>query len=285
MTSPSGAESPSSIGPFLVWQQPHPIFYAELVYRERGDRATLERFREVVFETAEFIASYATLDPATSRYALGPPLQCAQEIFPKDRTSNCTFELAYWRWGLETAQTWRVRLGLTRHPEWDKVLAGLARLPIRDGRYLFAATAPGSFEDPRWAKDHPAVTAAFGMLPAPGVDRETMLRTFDWIWQRWSWADTWGWDYPMLAMTAARLGDPARAIDALLLDTPKNVYRANGHNHQRPGLTIYLPGNGGLLYAAAFMAAGWDGAPDRPAPGFPADGRWIVRSERLRRAP
>jgi hypothetical protein len=285
MTSPSGTESPSSIGPFLVWQQPHPIFYAELVYRERADRATLERFRDVVFDTAEFMASYATLDAAASRYVLGPPLQCAQEIFPKDRTSNCTFELAYWRWGLETAQTWRVRLGLTRDQEWDTVLAGLAALPVRDGKYLFAATAPGSFDDPRLAKDHPTVTAAFGLLPGPGVDRETMRRTFDWIWQRWSWADTWGWDYPMLAMTAARLGDPARAIDALLLDTPKNVYRANGHNHQRPGLTIYLPGNGGLLYAAAFMAAGWDGAPDRPAPGFPADGRWVVRSERLRRAP
>ena len=30
MTSPSGAESPSPVGPFLVWQEPHPIFYAEL---------------------------------------------------------------------------------------------------------------------------------------------------------------------------------------------------------------------------------------------------------------
>ena len=39
----------------------------------------------------------------------------------------------------------------------------------------------------------------------------------------------------MMAMTAARLGKPDRAIDALLMDTPKNVYRANGHNHQRPG--------------------------------------------------
>ncbi|HEX2339991.1 MAG TPA: hypothetical protein VHI98_05870 [Vicinamibacterales bacterium] len=285
MTSPSGVESPSSVGPFLVWQQPHPIFYAELVYRERADPATLDRFRDVVFDSAEFMASYATFDPATARYVLGPPLQCAQEIFPKDRTSNCTFELAYWRWGLETAQVWRGRLGLARHPEWDKVLAGLAPIPVRDGKYLFAGSAPGSFDDPRWAKDHPAVTAAFGILPGPGVDRETMRRTLDWIWERWSRPDTWGWDYPMIAMTAARLGDPSRAIDALLLDTPKNHYRTNGHNHQRPGLTIYLPGNGGLLYAAAFMAAGWDGAPDRPAPGFPADGRWIVRSERLRGAP
>jgi len=59
----------------------------------------------------------------------------------------------------------------------------------------------------------------------------------------------------------------------------------NGHNHQRAGLTIYLPGNGALLYAVAMMAAGWDGALDRPAPGFPSGGRWVVRWEGLRRAP
>jgi len=35
----------------------------------------------------------------------------------------------------------------------------------------------------------------------------------------------------------------------------------------------------------AMMAAGWDGAPARPAPGFPADGRWQVRWEGLRRMP
>jgi hypothetical protein len=34
MTSPSGAESPSPVGPFLIWQEPHPIFYAELCWRE-----------------------------------------------------------------------------------------------------------------------------------------------------------------------------------------------------------------------------------------------------------
>ena len=65
----------------------------------------------------------------------------------------------------------------------------------------------------------------------------------------WQWADTWGWDYPLVAMTAARVGEPEIAIDALLMDTPKNRYHPNGHNYQRPGLTIYLPGNGGLLSA------------------------------------
>ena len=33
------------------------------------------------------------------------------------------------------------------------------------------------------------------------------------------------------------------------------------------------------------MAAGWDGAPEGHAPGFPADGRWQVRWEGLRRMP
>ena len=124
-----------------------------------------------------------------------------------------------------------------------------------------------------------------GMLPGPGVDRATMRRTLDWIWENWNWAETWGWDCPMLAMCAARLGEPERAVDALLLDTPKNHYAVNGHNYQRPGLPVYLPGNGGLLYAAAMMAGGWDGAPDRHAPGFPDNGQWTVRSEGLIRAP
>jgi len=50
-------------------------------------------------------------------------------------------------------------------------------------------------------------------------------------------------------------------------------------------LTIYLPANGGLLYATALMAAGWDGAPERNAPGFPDNGQWNVRWENLRPAP
>jgi hypothetical protein len=285
MTDASGAESPSSIGPFLVWQQPHPIFYAELVYRERADRATLAMYEDVVSQTAAFMASFPAEDAPNDRLVLGPPLHCAQEVFPKDRTTNCAFELAYWRWGLETAQKWRERSGKPREPAWDRVLARLPPMAVADGRYLFAESAPDSYRDPRWARDHPSVTAALGVLPGRDVDPSTMRRTLDWIWTHWSWADTWGWDYPMVAMTAARLGDPERAVDALLLDTPKNRYRANGHNHQRPGLTIYLPGNGGLLYAVALMAAGWDDGPPKHAPGFPDNGRWRVRFEGLRRAP
>ena len=285
MTSPSGAESPSPVGPFLVWQEPHPIFYAELCYRANTNQATLEKFKDIVFQTADFIASYAAWDTNTSRYVLGPTLQSAQEIFPKDKTFNPTFELTYFRWALETAQQWHTRLGLPREKKWDDVLNGLAKPSVADGKYLFTETTLDSYTNPKWNADHPAVVGALSFVPGPGIDFATMQNTFDWVWKNWNWPDTWGWDYPMLAMTAARLGEPERAVEALLLDTPKNHYALNGHVYQRPGLTIYLPANGGLLYATALMAAGWDGAPKKNAPGFPDNGQWNVRWENLRTAP
>ena len=35
------------------------------------------------------------------------------------------------------------------------------------------------------------------------VDRETMRRTLHKVMRDWQWQDTWGWDFPMAAMTAA----------------------------------------------------------------------------------
>jgi hypothetical protein len=100
---PDGREAPGTIGPFLIWQQPHPIYYAELLWRAHRDRETLERYREIVFETAEFMASFPEVDG--ERYILAPPLIPAQESYAESRTTvvNPTFELAYWSWELETA--------------------------------------------------------------------------------------------------------------------------------------------------------------------------------------
>jgi hypothetical protein len=82
-------------------------------------------------------------------------------------------------------------------------------------------------------------------------------------------------------MTAARLGETQIAVDALLMNTEKNRYLPNGHNWQRANLPCYLPGNGGMLYAAAMMSGGWPGATRKRAPGFPDDGSWHVRAEGL----
>jgi hypothetical protein len=279
MVGPAGGDSPSPIGPLLIWQQPHPIFYAELCYRTHGDRATLQRFRRMVFESAEFMASFAHRDAKTGRFLLGPPVIPAQENHPPRETWNPTFELAYWAWGLKTAQRWRQRSGLQRNPQWDLVIEKLARLPVGDGVYLAHENCPQTFSQRN--TDHPSMLGALGVLAGDGVHRETMRRTLERVMREWQWDKTWGWDYPLVAMTAARLGENKIAVDALLMETEKNRYLANGHNWQRQNLPCYLPGNGGLLYALAMMATGWQGAPRLQAPGFPDDGSWNVRSEGL----
>jgi hypothetical protein len=155
---------------------------------------------------------------------------------------------------------------------------------MRDGLYVNAESAPTTFTDADQRRDHPTLLGAYGFVGSPRVDRDAMRRTLARVMKDWQWAETWGWDYPLVAMTAARLVQPSVAIDALLMETPKNRYHPNGHNYQRPGLTIYLPGNGGLLSAVAAMAVGWRESRTRHAPGFPTDG-WTVRWERLRGLP
>jgi hypothetical protein len=288
MVADDGRESPSTIGVFLIWQQPHPIYYAELLYRiQRDDKAILEKYQNLVFETAKFMASYVYWDQKTERYVLGPPLIPAQEIYHPDSTWNPTFELSYWAFGLKTAQQWRERLGLERVEKWDQIIAHLSKLPVNNGLYQNAEMAMNTFEPSAefQRNDHPTLLGAFGMLPNDSVDLAIMTNTLAKVMQSWNWETTWGWDYPMIAMTAARVGKPDLAIDALLIDVPKNTYLNNGHNYQSADLPIYLPGNGGLLTAVAMMAAGWDGAPDIPTPGFPKDGNWSVKYEGLNPLP
>ncbi|HSW51274.1 MAG TPA: hypothetical protein VLH09_13910, partial [Bryobacteraceae bacterium] len=279
MTATDGYDSPSPIGPLLIWQQPHPIAMAELCYQSRPSRETLDRYAEIVMDSAEFMVSFAVYDARRSRFVLGPPVIPAQENHPPRETWNPAFELAYWNRGLEIAQIWRERLGMRRQSEWDRVRQRLSELPVAGGVYLAHENCPQTFTERN--HDHPSMLAALGVLPGPGVDRGIMRNTLRRVFDSWSWPDTWGWDYPMLAMTAARVGEPSLAVDSLFIDSPKNRWLPNGHNYQRPNLPLYLPGNGGLLAAVALMAAGWQDGPGTHAPGFPS-GSWVVRQEGIR---
>jgi hypothetical protein len=283
MTDNEGEESPSSVGAFLIWQQPHIIYFAELVYRDHPDAKTLDKYKKLVFATADFMASYAYYDPAKRRYILGKGVIPAQERFKAEETFNPTYELVYWHWALSIAQKWRQRLQLPRNKKWDDVLNKLSPLPVQDNKYLFTESGIDSYTNPEYKTDHPSVFGALGMLPGTLlVDTIIMKNTFDWIWNNWSWKDTWGWDFPMTAMTATRLGMPDKAIDALLMPVQTNTYLNNGHNYQDNRLTIYLPGNGGLLAAIAMMCAGYEGS-KLANPGIPKDGKWKVRWEGLKK--
>jgi hypothetical protein len=273
---PEGRSAPWKGNQVLLWKQPHPIFFAELDYRLHPNRATLEKWRDIVFGTAENMADYPARDKTTGIYSL-------QFVMPPSElgiTTNTVFDLAYWRWGLDTAQVWRERLGLAREPHWDEVRKNLAPLPVNDGVYVHSAEWTDTYT--KRAYEHPDPVGVLGMLPPmDGVDAATAQRTVHKVWDTWSWDRTWGWDCPWMAMAAARTGEPQIAVDALLKDSARNQYDKRGINNG-----WYLPGNGGLLYAVAMMAAGWDGAPaGKHAPGFPADGNWVVKWEGLNQAP
>jgi hypothetical protein len=315
MVGPEGRESPSTINPFLVWQQPHPIFLAELLYRANPGGDTLSRYRDVVFESARLLASLP--HPDGDRLVLGPPLIPAQEVFPPLTTFNPTFELEYFRFGLQIAQEWLRRLGSERNLGWDRVIARLSPLPVKDGLYLATESTPQLWDQARSPqcsggrtapaclnRDHPSFVLALGLLPGDRVDRETMRRTFAAVLRDWDLRQTWGWDFPMLAMTAARLGLRDQAVEMLLGPAANFRFGAAGMTPRvqidergpaggadrgaapayRTIADTYFPSNGALLWAVALMAGGWDGA-RAPHPGFPDDGTWKIRSEGLRRLP
>lgn len=279
MTDLNGNDSPSGVGEFLIWQQPHIIYFAELCYRQHPDKETLEKYSQLIFATADFMAGFARWDESTKKYFLGPPLIPAQESLEKEKTFNPPFELAYWHWGLSVAQKWRERLGMPVNDDWQKVIDGLPGFAQKNSLYLAAESAPDSYENEHYYSDHPMVLGAFGMMPGTvEMDTAIMAATFDHIEKIWNWPRTWGWDYPMAAMCATRLGKPEKAVNLLLKDVKKNTYLKNGHNWQDNRLRIYLPGNGGLLTAVAMMCAGFEGN-TKKNPGFPDD--WKVKWENL----
>jgi hypothetical protein len=253
MVGPEGRDSPSPIAPLLIWQQPHPIYYAELSYRRNPTKETLEKWSEIVFGSADFMASYAAME-GNGRYALGPPLKSVPEHTETMETHNPTFELAYWRFGLRIAQSWRGRMGMAIDPKWQDVLDRLAPLPQDGGFYLMQEGMTDTYM--KWNWEHPSLVGAYGMQPGDGVNPETMRRSLKKVLDEWQWDKCWGWDFPMAAMAAAKLNEPELAVRALMIESVKNKYLPNGHVYQRPNLPAYLPANGGLLSAVAMMATG-----------------------------
>jgi len=281
-TGPNGAEWPHPIHAWLIWQQPHPIFFADLDYRAHPNKNTLLKWKDIVGETADFMASYAHYDSIRKQFVLGPPIYVVSENNDPQTTINPMFELAYWRFGLATAQKWYAKLNSPENPKWKFVKDNLSPLPIQDSLYV-------SWENIQnmWTKynyEHPALTGAYGMLPGYGVDTGIMDKTFKKIQSVWRFNGMWGWDFGLLALSAARLGHPDAAVNILLDKSPKFAFDEHGYvggGNPYP----YFPSNGSLLYAVAMMTAGWDGDSGIKEPGWPKDGSWIIRWEGLKKAP
>jgi hypothetical protein len=281
--------------------------------------ATLARYGAMVEETAKLLATWPLWDEAAERYVLGPPVIPVQENHDALTTINPAFEVEYYRWGLQTAQTWRERRGLPREPSWDRVIAQMSLVAERDGLYLPVESEPDFWRNAQSPacsrhaieaqclnRDHPSFLLAFGLIAGDRINPETMRTTLRAVESDWDLRQTWGWDFPTIAMTAARLGEPEAALDWLFMDLRNNQWGVSGmtprvhldaHADQlvrnatlepdgpgyRRAAETYFPSNGSLLLAVGMMAAGWDGSSGH-APGFPREG-WTVRVEDIEPLP
>jgi len=265
-SNPNGRTAPWQGNLALLWKQPHPIFFAELEYMNRPTAETLEKWAEIIDETADHMADYA-VKKDDGYYHLDPVMPPSELGF----TYDTLFDLAYWKWGLDMAQTWRERMGKPRVAAWDDVSEHLAPLPVQDDLYLRAPEWTETYTKQNF--EHPDPVGIYGMIPPTEmVNRRIARNSLKKIWEVWNKDRIWGWDFPWIAMCASRVNEPEIAVEAMLYLDIDEV-GASGR-----GSYPYLPANGAVLYAAAMMAAGRNG---ETAPGFPKDGKWNVKAENI----
>lgn len=282
MVAYEGIDSPSSIATLLIWQQPHLLYFVELVYTSTNDLSFLKEYWQIVKETADFMVDFLDYDEQTKQYELNGPYIPAQERFDPETVKNAVFELEYWTYGLKLASRIGRRIGVMAD-QYEQIANHIVKPAVIDGVYPSHENCTDTFTN--YNEDHPSMVGAYGVLPSDRIRPQLMEATLERVYQTWDFESMWGWDFAMLAMSEVRLGHPEQAIDILLKDTPKNSYVVSGNNYQktRHDLPLYLPGNGSLLLCVAMMASGFGKSED--APGFPKDGRWKIKTERVGRLP
>ena len=281
-TGPDGVNRPSRIATLLLWQQPHILYMIEMLYHAYGqDNAFLAKYWSLISESADFMAGFVVKN-ADGVYELLPPQFPSYERGDPSTIRNTSFELCYWRFGLELAIRAAERLSKPVPELWRDVNAHMATPTVLNGVYV-------PHQNYKWddLPFPPTPVSIYGLVPGTGVNRDIMLESF-----KRHLAHTerrmGGWAYGNHAMTATRLGMAQEAIDIMVAEGPNNVYTAAGNNslgNTTMGfrLHIYLPGNGATLLAIAMMAAGYGDS--EAAPGFPKNGDWVVETDGLMKLP
>ena len=257
-SDPTGRSAPGEINSLLIWQQPHVMQFAEYEWRSFPTKATLEKWDKVLMETADWMADFAFWNQSTGVYDLGPPMYPVSENTDPNATFNTAFELAYWRFGLDVAAEWQRRQGKSVPDEWTHVVENLAPLPIEEDTYVIYQGIPTMWDNTTFDEDHPSMLGIFGWLPPQlGFNLSIMQNTIDHVYNIWNFTYSYGWDFPFLAMNAARLGHIDRAVDWLLdpnFQFDDAGYQIGGSRVPTP----YMPGAASLLWAVAMLAGGWD---------------------------
>jgi hypothetical protein len=279
MSDPSGRSAPGEINSLLIWQQPHPMYFAEMEYRSFPTSATLKKWDQILKPIADFMASYAFYNSTTGVYDLGPPMYPVSENTPPNATINPTFELAYWRFGLRIASAWQTRQNKTVPEKWTHVHDNLAPLPVENDTYVTYEGIGNMWGTPEYTEDHPGLLGIYGWLPSDSHFNETVFNnTIAKVHETWNFPFSYGWDFPLLAITEARRGDAKRAVSWLLDEN--NAFDELGMPEGGTRVpTPYFPSAAGLLLAVGMMSGGWDGSKGMTWPeGWDVEAEGFVRA-------
>jgi hypothetical protein len=240
-----------------IWQQVHPFYFAEQEYLAFPNNRTLEKWHHILEESTDFMVSFAKWNTGTNVYDLGPPLDTVGYGNRPQETRNPTLELAYWRFGLRVAIKWYERQRRSVPQKLQHTFDHLAPYAVEHDSYISYEGAQPASPDSDLGAIHPAVVGIFGMLPSDDRLNMTLFRnTVANVYQTWNTSAYSGWEVPLLAMTAARMGDADRAVDLLL---------SGGFRFDDAGLPVgnarlpspRFPSSGGLLMVVAMLASGW----------------------------
>lgn len=243
MTGPDGEDSPSNIGPLLIWQAPHILFMLQEIYYLYNKENIIKKYEPLISGTIDFMISFLTLKDL--KYQMLDPLLEACESIPLDRCQNPSFELEYWRYTLERQP--KIDTVLYGHQRYDYLdIASKITTPKEDdGIYL---KTYGVIDKYDLYKDHPTEGFLMSFFKSKIVDKEKMVKTIDYILKNMDLSSYWGWDFPFLGLSLLNCGEIEKSIEVTQLNTINNQYLYNGYNTSpRDDLKAYLPGNGAFL--------------------------------------
>lgn len=251
MTDYRGQDTPSNIGCLLIWQMPHIIIMLDEILYQNPKALDIERFIPLVKGLIDFMSSFYY--KKNGYYHLDTPLIPANENVEYDKDTPI-FEECYTIHAFQIFKQWIKEYEL----EYDTnriedILKDYVPLPVYQNCYEAFQGCEETYS--KYPHDHPMMIGMYSFFKSTIVDESIIQHTLNKILNAWTLDDTWGWDFPMLAMSAYHIGDKDLALQILKMKALKNGYIKNGHNPQLPkqDLPIYLPGNGAYILALSHI--------------------------------
>jgi hypothetical protein len=144
---PEGRTAPWVGNQVLLWKQPHPIFFAELEYRLRPTRATVDKWADIVQGTAEHMADYPTKTKRPASIPSHRPCRRANRASPATPCSISRIGAGAWTRPRNggSAGAWRAsRIGTRCAATWRPCRWPMASSSIRRNGPTPTPSAPGN---------------------------------------------------------------------------------------------------------------------------------------------